>query len=91
MAMADFNGDDDMRSGQIGDFDQTNGKAQGLEGDDSGDVSLGSNNADRSDDGILSGLNDPFAAITVDQRDGSGATDEDDDPAVTQYSEESDR
>jgi hypothetical protein len=68
-------------------FDQTNGKAPGLEGD-------GGDNVDRDGDGILVGdeidMTNPFGAILGDEEE-PGLTAEDRDPAVTPNSEEHDR
>jgi len=64
----------------IDDFDETNGKVPGLEGDDSGSV-----DSDEGSDNIF-----VDAAERLLDRDGreEGDTDEDADPAVTPYSED---
>ncbi|MCS5715976.1 hypothetical protein NVV95_15635 [Herbiconiux sp. CPCC 205716] len=80
--------DDTTTSGQNEPFDQTNGLAQGLEGDDRGTV--GDAPDDDETGGVLGeafrGIADPLAG----ERDGEadGATPEDGDDAVTPYSEE---
>ncbi|WP_368497819.1 hypothetical protein [Herbiconiux sp. A18JL235] len=89
--------DDTTKDGLGEPFDQTNGLAEGLGGDDDGTLDGGATgeagDSDRDEpDGLLGenfrGIADPVDPIADADRHPDGATPEDLDEAVTPYSEE---